>query len=205
MVGSSSSSRSGAASSRRQSATRRRSPPDSVVDVGVGGRQPQRVHRDLERRVEVPGVCSVDALLQARELVGDVVGVVGGQRVEAVEQCAELGHALLDVAPHVLGRIELGLLLEQPDRRAGGELRVAAVLGVAPGHDPQQRRLARAVVAEHADLGSRQERQRHVLQHLPVRREDLGQAIHREDVLGRHGRARIGTGNRIRPAGVTAP
>ncbi len=52
-----------------------------------------------------------------------------------------------------------------------------------PGHDPQQRRLARAVVAEHADLGARQERQRDVLEHRLVRRIDLRQAVHREDVL----------------------
>src|SRR5205085_2013786 len=53
--------------------------------------------------------------------------------------------------------------------------------------------LAGAVVAEHADLGARQERQRDVLEHLLVRREGLGEAVHREDVLGRHRRPRLAT------------
>ena len=57
-------------------------------DVGVGGREPQRVHRRVELGVEVPGVGGVDPLLQARELVGGLVGVVGGELVEAVEQRA---------------------------------------------------------------------------------------------------------------------
>ena len=64
-------------------------------------------------------------------------------------------HAVLDVAAHVLGLVQLRLLLEQPDGGAGRELRLAAVLLVLPGHDPQQRRLAGAVEAEHADLGAR--------------------------------------------------
>ena len=118
-------------SSSRQSATRRRSPPDSVDDVGVAGRQAQGVHRDLERGVELPGVGGVDAVLEARELVGGLLGVVGGELVEAVEHVAQLAHAVLDVAADVLVRVELGLLLQQADGRAGGELGVAAVLGVA--------------------------------------------------------------------------
>ena len=69
------------------------------------------------------------------ELVGGLVGVVGGELVEAVEQRARLGDAVLDVAAHVLGLVELRLLLEQADGRVGRELRVAAELGVAPGHD----------------------------------------------------------------------
>ena len=65
-----------------------------------------------------------------RELVGGLVGVVRGELVEAVEQAAQLGDAVLDVAAHVLGLVQVRLLLEQPDRRAGRELRLAAVLGV---------------------------------------------------------------------------
>ena len=88
--------------------------------VGVARRQPQRVHRGLEHRVEVPGVGGVDPVLQARELVGRFLGVVGRELVEAVEQVAQLAHAVLDVAAHVLGLVELRLLLEHPDawRRA---------------------------------------------------------------------------------------
>ena len=76
----------GRASSRRQSATRRRSPPESSSTSASAGGQAQRVHRAVERGVEVPGVGGVDLLLQVGELVGGLVGVVGGELVEAVEQ-----------------------------------------------------------------------------------------------------------------------
>ena len=155
-------------------------------DVGVRRRGSQRVHRDLERRVEVPAVDRVDLLLHAGELVGGLVGVVHRQLVEAVEQRLGLGDAVLDVAAHVLALVERGLLLEQADGRARGELGVAAELGVDPGHDPQQRRLAGAVVADHADLRAGQERQRDVAQHLAVGRVAAGELVGGEDVLGRH-------------------
>ena len=131
LVGSSSSSRSGAAEQQPAERDAAALAAGELGHVGVGGRQAQRVHRRVELRVEVPGVGGVDPLLQARELVGGLVGVVGGELVEAVEQRARLGDAVLDVAAHVLALVELGLLLEQPDGGAGRELRLAAVLGVA--------------------------------------------------------------------------
>ena len=91
------------------------------------GRQAQRVHRRVEHRVEVPGVGRVDLVLEAGELVGGLVRVVRGDLVVAVDQVAQLAHAVLDVAAHVLRLVELRLLLEQPDRRAGLQLRLAAV------------------------------------------------------------------------------
>ena len=152
--------------------------------VGVGGRQAQRVHRVLDRRVEVPSVGGVDLVLQAGELVGGLVGVVGGELVEALEQRLRLGDGLLDVALDVLGLVELRLLLEQADRRVGREHRVAAEVGLDAGHDLQDRRLAGAVVAEDADLRARQEGERDVLEHLLVGRVVLRQAVHRVDELG---------------------
>jgi hypothetical protein len=153
---------------------------------GVGRREPQRVHRLVELGVEVPGVGGVDPVLQPRELVGRLVGVVRGELVEAVEQRAHLGDAVLDVAAHVLVGVELWLLLEHADCRAGRELRLAAVLRVLPGHDPQQRGLAGAVETQDADLRAREERQGDVLQHLLVRRVRPAQPVHRIDVLARH-------------------
>ena len=50
-------------------------------------------------------------------------------------------------------------------------------------------RLARAVEAEHADLGAGEERQRDVLEDLALRRHDLADAVHGVDVLG-HGASR---------------
>ena len=107
---------------------------------------------------------------------------------------AQLAHAVLDVAADVLGWVELRLLFEQPDGGAGGELGVAAEVGILSSHDAQERRLARAVRPEHADLGARQERQRDVLEHPLVRRVDPGKLVHGEDVLAGHERSRIESG-----------
>jgi hypothetical protein len=83
-------------------------------------------------------------------------------------------------APHVLGLVELRLLFEEPDRRAGASIASPRTSVVAAGHDPQQRGLAGPVVAEDADLGAREERQRDVLEHLLVGRVHLRQAVHLE-------------------------
>ena len=107
----------------------------------------------------------------------------GRDRVEAVEQVAQLADAVLDVPAHVLGRVELGLLLEQADGRAGRELRLAARGLLAAGHDPQQRRLPGAVRPEHADLRPVEERERDVREHLPVGAVELVGPVHRVDVL----------------------
>ena len=98
-------------------------------DVAVALGEPERVHRAVERRVERPGVAAVDLVLHLRLLgeervvVGVGLGEGGRDRVEAVEQVAQLADAVLDVPADVLGRVELGLLLEQADRRPGRELR----------------------------------------------------------------------------------
>ena len=155
-------------------------------DVGVGGGAAERVHRVLERRVEIPPVDRIDLLLDARELVCGLVGVVHRQLVEAVEQGPDLGDPVLDVPLDVLGRIQIGLLRQQADGRLGRQLGLAAELGVDSRHDLQQARLAGAVVAEHADLGARIERQRDVGEDLLVRRMAPAELVRREDVLSGH-------------------
>ena len=129
-MGSSSSSRSGWRSSSRHSATRRRSPPESVETSASGGgqRSASIAISSVVSRFQ-PSTASIRSWT-ARELVGGLLGVVHRQLVEAVEQRLGLGDALLDVAAHVLGLVELGLLLEQADGRAGRQLRVAVELGV---------------------------------------------------------------------------
>ena len=62
---------------------------------------------------------SIFAWMRA-ELLGGLVGVVGGQLVEAVEQRLGLGDAVLDVALDVLGLVQLRLLLEHPDASRPG-------------------------------------------------------------------------------------
>ena len=93
-------------------------------DVGVGRRQAQRVHRDLELAVEVPAVDRVDLVLQLG-LLGEQlveVGVGLAHRVadllEPVEQALRVRDAVGDVAEHVLGRVEPRLLRQEPDGEA---------------------------------------------------------------------------------------
>src|SRR5439155_10011858 len=63
---------------------------------------------------------------------------------------------------------------------------LAVVVVVDAGHDLEQARLARAVHAEHADLGAGEEIERDVLEDGALGRHDLADAAHRVDVLG-HG------------------
>src|SRR5690606_38602272 len=108
---------------------------------------------------------------------------------DRVEDGLARRHPLHDVAKHVLGGVELRLLGEVAAGRALGEPRLAGELGVEAGHDPEQRRLARAIGAEDADLGVGVEGQRDVLQHLPPA-VGLGEALHMIDELPRHGPTR---------------
>ncbi len=87
-------------------------------DLGVAGREAQRVHRDLEGPVEVPGAGGVDLVLQlgllGEELVEVGVGLAHRRAhlVEPVDQRLGLGDPVGHVAEHVLVGIELGLLGE---------------------------------------------------------------------------------------------
>jgi hypothetical protein len=83
--------------------------------------------------------------------------------------------ATSDVAAHVLGRVELRLLLQVADARPLVRPRLALELLVDAGHDAQQRALARAVGAEHADLRARVEREPDVVEDDPAGRDHLAQ------------------------------
>ena len=86
--------------------------------VRVAGRQAQRVHRDLERAVELPRVGGVDLVLQRRLLGQQLLHRLVGHRlregvrdlIEAGQQRARLGDAFVDDLAHRLGGIELRLL-----------------------------------------------------------------------------------------------
>uniref|UniRef100_A0A6J5ZXT5 Unannotated protein n=1 Tax=freshwater metagenome TaxID=449393 RepID=A0A6J5ZXT5_9ZZZZ len=174
---------------RQQQAAQRHAPALAAGErrhIGVAWRQSQRVHRVLQLGVEAPRVGCVDLCLQLAELLGGLVGVVGCEFVEAVEQGARFGDSHFDVALDVLLGIELRLLLEQAYAGAGSQIGIAAVVIVVAGHDLQDARLARAVVTEHADLGARIERKRNIAEHGLIRRISLGQLVHREDVLVSH-------------------
>ena len=130
-------------------------------DVAVALGHPKRVHRAVELGVERPRVAPVDLLLhlgllgEQRVVVGVWLGELRRDRVEAVEQVTERPHAVLDVAANVLGGIEVRLLRQEADRRAGRELGATARRLLDAGHDPQQRRFPGPVRTEHADLRAR--------------------------------------------------
>ena len=92
-------------------------------DVGVARRQAQRVHREVEARVEVPRVGGFDLVLDLGLLVDDLVHLLGRQvlaelRIQLVvagQERLDLGDPFLDVPEHGLRRIELRLLVEKPD------------------------------------------------------------------------------------------
>ena len=107
----------------------------------------------------------------------------------------------------VFALVELGLLLEHADGVALGHGDLADVVLVDAGHDAQQRGLARAVQAEHADLGAVVEAERDVAQDLFVGGHDAPHLVHGVDDLGIgwHGgilpceRVRIGARRQFQP------
>src|SRR3954447_14584532 len=160
-------------------------------DVRVRRGQAQRVHRDLELRIEIPGVAGVDLVLDLRLLVHHLVHLVGRQifaelgvdLVVALEQRFGRRDPLFDVAEHRLGRIELRLLLEKADRDAGAGKGLADETLILARHDLQQRALAGAVQAEHTDLGAVIKRQPDVLEHFGIGLMNLPEPLHRVDKL----------------------
>ena len=177
-------------------------------DVGIGRRTAQRVHRQLELRVDLPGVDRVDLVLQAALLLEHLVHLLGRQvlaelhvqLVVAIEQRLGRGDAFLDVALHSLVGFEPRLLLQEADGDAVGRKRLADELGVLARHDLEQRALAGAVEAEHADLRAGQKREPDVLEDDAVGRMDLPEAFHRVDVLHSSWRTR---GRLRRPAALS--
>jgi hypothetical protein len=112
-------------------------------DVLVAGRAAQRVHGDLETTVQFPAVGGLDLVLQIAHLghegvhpvVVQGLGEQVGDLVEAVDHALHLGDGRLDVAAHVLGEIELGLLGQEADAHRRVLEGLADELLVDAGHD----------------------------------------------------------------------
>ncbi len=111
--------------------------------VRIARRTAQRVHRDLDRAVELPAVGGLDLLLQIALLGDERVHLViahrfaelRAHRLEALEQPLDLGQPLGDVAGHVLGGIERRLLRQVADLDAVRGPRLAGEILVLAGHD----------------------------------------------------------------------
>ena len=139
--------------------------------AGQGGhavlrrRAAQRVHRHLDAPVEVPGVGGVDPFLKPGLFLDQAVHLVVGQLfaephrdfVEPVEQRLERRDAVHDILADGPAVIQFGFLGQIADLHALGGPSFAGDAVVQPGHDPEQRGLAGAVQAEHADLGAGEE------------------------------------------------
>ena len=151
----------------------------------VVGRAAERVHRLLDLAVEIPQALGLDLVLKPGHLVGGLVGIVHRELVVAVEDRLLVLDAEHRIALHVELGVELRLLRQVSDPGAFGDEALADELRVEARHDAQQRRLARAVDAEHADLGVRVERQVDVLEHLLAARPGLAEALHMIDELAR--------------------
>ncbi len=114
-------------------------------DIGVPGRQTQGVGGDLQGAVQVVAVGRLDQVLQIRLLLGQGVevgvrvGIGGIDLIQAGEGGRDVAERLLDIAAHVLGRIQLRFLRQKADLDAGLGTRLALDLGVDAGHDAQQR------------------------------------------------------------------
>ncbi len=158
--------------------------------VRVPGRQAQGVGGHFQLVVEIVGVGGLDNVLQPRLLPGQGVeirirlGVVRVDFLQAGEGIDRLLQALLHVAAHVLVRVQLGLLGQVADLDAGLGPGLAEDIGVDPRHDPQQGGFARAVQAQHTDLGAGEEGQGDIFQDGFLGRHNLANPIHGVDVLG---------------------
>ena len=157
-------------------------------DLRVPRRQSQCVRRDLELQIGVAaGACDDRFVLRllGREFVeiGVRLGVRGVDFLEPRFCVRQLRQTLHHRVADAYVRIERGFLRQKSDAEIGHRHRFAVVLLVGARHDAKQRRFARAVQAEDADLSARKERQRDVLEDDALGRNDLAHAVHRENVL----------------------
>ena len=78
---------------------------------------------------------------------------------------------------------------EHANRVARRESKFAVEVGIDAGHDLEQRRLASAVGAEHADLGAVHERQCDVFDEIPIGWNELPDLVHCHDVISHRQKA----------------
>jgi hypothetical protein len=105
----------------------------------------------------------------------------GVKLVELAQGIDDLLRPLFDDGPHGARLVQQRLLFQEADGVAGVEDRLADVVLIDAGHDAQQAALARAVEAQHADLGPIEVGQRNVAQDDAIGRDDLAHADHGVD------------------------
>ena len=161
-------------------------------DLRVRRGQAQGVHRHLQPLIEAPGVDRVDLVLERGLLLEHTRHLVVGQRLaelhahslELGDETADVGHAFVHGVNHRERTAEIGLLGEVTNLGAWMRLGLAHELRVDAGHDAQERALAGAVAADHADLRAGIKSKRDVLEDLLVGRVDARHLLHRKNELG---------------------
>ena len=158
--------------------------------IGVPGWQAQGVRRHLQPVVQVVGVGRLDDRLQPRLFLGQGIEirirfrVIRVHLLQAGQGVHRLLQPLLHVAAHILVRVELRLLGQIAYLDPRLRPRLPQDIRIDARHDAQQRRLARAVQAQHADLGAGEKRQGNIFQDFFLGRHDLANPVHGENVLG---------------------
>ena len=93
-------------------------------------------------------------------------------------------HRLFHRFAHRVLVVELGFLLQVTDAQARHGDGFAFIFLVDPGHDLEQRGLARAIEAQHANFCAWKKRERNVFQELALGRHRLADTVHGINVLG---------------------
>ena len=161
------------------------------ADDRIPGRQPQRVGRDLELALELPPIHGIDLVLKfgllfeglVHLLVGHRLGEAVADGVEAVDQRLHVTDPFADRLLHRARLVEGRLLRQVAHLDAGLGARLAFDLLVHARHDLQQGGFARAVEAEHADLGAGKEAQADIAQDDALGWHDLANPVHGVDEL----------------------
>src|SRR5690606_30030030 len=160
-----------------------------VLDAGVTRRTPQSIHGDLDPAFQIPGVGCLDLFLQfgllCQELVEIRIRISEGfaDGIVAINELLQLPQPFHHVAGNVLAGIELWFLRQITDLYPLRGPGFADKLLIDARHDAQKRRLAGAIQAQHADLGTGQKMQMNVLKNLLAAGIGLGETLHGVDIL----------------------
>jgi hypothetical protein len=159
------------------------------ADDGIPWRQAQRIGGHFQLLVQAVAIGGRNDGFQARLLgrqcieIGIFFGIGGIDSIQLGLRFKDFAQRAFDFLAHGLGGIQLRFLRQIADIQVRHRHGFAFDILVHASHDLEQGRLARAVQTEHADLGTREERQRNVLQNLAFRRHDLADAVHSKYVL----------------------
>ena len=162
-----------------------------VADHGFPWGQAQCICGDLKLVFTIGTCCSNNGFefaLFSSEFVKICVRLsVGRVNFFQTVFCGKhVAHTALDRLAHGLSVIEFGLLRQIANLDARHGRGFAFNLLVDTRHDFEQGGLTRTVQTQHTDLGAGEKTQGNIFQDMALRRHDLADAVHGENVLG-HG------------------